>query len=138
MTDGQTELHQQLDLDAQAAADRRYARAARELEQRRGPLWAVALCVPLWAVALCVVLVLSWVVLLLWADSSRGAGARAATPCTITVWRMAGPVSRIEARDWPTIQPQVGGGVRITFEGPHGPEEIGGMVVYQVSPRVSQ
>ena len=131
MTDGQTELHQQIDLDACEAADRRYARACRtdcpcEKPDRR----------PLAAVVLCIVLVLSWVAMLLVASrAARGAGARAATPCTITVWRMGGPVTRIESRDWPTIQSQVGGGVRITFEGPQGSEEIGGMVVYHVSRR---
>lgn len=131
MSDGQTEVQEQIDLDAREAADRRYARACRtdcpcEKPYGRPPTAAVV----------CAILVVLYVVILLIAGRpARGAGARAATPCTITVWRMGRPVTRIESRDWPTIQPQVGGGVRITFEGPQGSEEIGGMVVYHVSRR---
>lgn len=56
-------------------------------------------------------------------------------PCTLTVWRMSGSIDRIEARDWPTIEHQIGGGVRLKFTTTEGIEEIGGMIAYHIRPK---
>lgn len=56
-------------------------------------------------------------------------------PCTLTVWRMSGTIDRIEARNWPTIEHQMGGGVRLKFTTEDGTEEIGGMLAYHIRPK---
>lgn len=57
------------------------------------------------------------------------------TPCTLTVWRMSGTIDRIESRNWPTIEHQMGGGVRLKFTTEQGIEEIGGMIAYHIRPK---
>lgn len=54
------------------------------------------------------------------------------TPCEITVWQMSGRVLHARSRVWPTVEHQMGGGVRVVIETDQGREEIGGMLAYHV------
>ena len=56
----------------------------------------------------------------------------APTPCEITVWQMSGRVLHARSRSWPTVEHQMGGGVRVVIETEQGREEIGGMFAYHV------
>ena len=56
----------------------------------------------------------------------------AATPCEITVWQISGRVLHVRSRVWPTVEHQMGGGIRVVIETELGREEIGGMFAYHV------